>query len=99
MVPFVCPEGVTLDNTQSFIAEITRIFGDSDQTATASRELGRLRQGSRDFTRYYADFARLTAILNLSEKTKVQTLKRGISNEIRNATAYQGIPDNETLER
>ena len=45
----------------------------------------------------YADFARLTAIFNLTEDTKMQTLEHGIKNEIRNSMAYQNTPDNKTL--
>ena len=98
MEPYVSPSGVSFPDIEAFLNEITRIFGDSDEKATASRELEKLKQGSRDFARYYADFARLTAILNLTEESKIQSLERGISSEIRNAMAYQDTPDNESLE-
>ena len=101
MEPCVSPADVALSDTQSFLDEITRIFRDSDEKATAARELEWLKQGSRDFARYYgyyADFACLTAILDLIEETKMQALKRGVSNEIRNAMAYQDTPENETLD-
>ena len=99
MEPYVSPSGVAFPDIEAFLKEITRIFGDSDKMATAARELENLKQGSRDFVRYYyADFARLTAILILTVETKMQTLEHGIANEIRNAMAYQDTPDNETLE-
>ena len=98
MEPYVSPSGVAFPDIEAFLNEITRIFGDSDEKATASRELEKLKQGSRDFARYYADFARLTAILNLTEESKMQSLERGISSEIRNAMAYQDTPDKESLE-
>ena len=54
--PYVSPSGVAFPDIEAFMKEITRIFGDSDEKATASRELEKLKQGSRDFARYYADF-------------------------------------------
>ena len=98
MEPYVSSTGVTFPDTEAFLKEITRIFGDSDEKATVSRELEKLKQGSREFSRYYADFARLTAILDLTEESKIQTLERGITNEIRNAMAYLDTPEQETLD-
>ena len=68
MEPYVSPSGVAFPDIEAFLKEITRIFGDSDEKATAARELEKLKQGSRDFPRLgnYADFARLTANLNLT---------------------------------
>ena len=54
---YVSPSGVAFPNIEAFLKEITRIFGDSDEKATAARELEKLKQGSREFARYYADFA------------------------------------------
>ena len=45
--------------TDDFLRELTRIFGDSDELATAARDLERLRQGNWEFSRY---FVRLVAI-------------------------------------
>ena len=98
MEPYVSPSGVACPNIEAFLKEITRIFGDSNAKATAAREPEKLKQWSRDVARYYSDFARLTAILSLTEETKMQTLEWEIAIEIRNAMAYQDTPDNETLE-
>ena len=98
MEPYVSPSGVTFPDIEAFLNQITRIFGDSDKTTTISREPEKFIQGSRDFARYCADFARLTAILNLTEERKMQSLVCGISSEIRNAMAYQDTPDNKSLE-
>ena len=98
MEPYISPSGVAFPDIEAFLKEITHIFGDSDEKTTAARKLERLKQGSRNWARYNADFARLTAILNLMEESKMQTLERGIRVEIRYAMAYQDTPDNETLE-
>ena len=97
MKAYVSQSGVAFPDIEAFLKEITHIIGDSDEKATAARELEKLKQGSKDFARYYADFARLTAILNLMEVSKMQTLEHGIRQEIRNTMAYQDTPDNETL--
>ena len=57
MEPYVSSTGVTFPDIEAFLKEITQIFGDSDEKATASRELEKLKEGSREFSRYYADFA------------------------------------------
>ena len=82
----------------AFFKEITRNFEDFDEKATAARELEKLKQGSRAFDRYYADFARLTASLNHTRESKMQTMERGIANDTQNPMAYQDTPDKETLE-
>ena len=98
MEPYVSPSRVAFHDIKAFLMEISCIFGDSDEKATAARELERLKQGYRDFARNYADFARLAAILNFTKETKILTMERKIANKIRNAMAYQDTPDNETLE-
>ena len=53
----VSPSEVAFPDIKAFLKQITSIFGDSDEKATSARELEKLQQGSRDFARYYADFA------------------------------------------
>lgn len=65
--PYMGPAVVAFPDTTAFLAEITKIFSDSEEKYTVSRELERLKQRSREFSRYYADFARLVAILGLTE--------------------------------
>ena len=98
MESYVSPLGVAFPDIAAILKEIICIFGDSDEKATIARDLEKLKQGFRDFARYYAVLARLTAILNLTEESKMQTLERGIIQEIRNAMAYQDTPNNQTLE-
>ena len=64
MEPCFDPTGhIALTSTSAFLDELSRVFGDSDEKATAARELEQLRQGKRDFAHYYANFVRLTNIL------------------------------------
>ena len=57
MEPYVSQSRVAFPDIKAFLKDISRIFGDSDEKATAARDLEKLKQGSRDFARYYADFA------------------------------------------
>ena len=98
MEPLVSPDGVNLADTAAFLTEITRIFGDSDEQGSASRELEKLKQGSRDFSRYYADFARLAAILGIEDRAKRYALERGLSQEVIASLCHQGPPGDETFD-
>lgn len=50
MEPSLGPMGhIRFKDAAAFLAELTRIFGDSDEESTAARELERLRQGNREF--------------------------------------------------
>jgi hypothetical protein len=98
MEPFVSPEGVNFADTAAFLAELTTIFGDSDEKATAARELEKLKQGNRDFNRYHADFVRLMSILEYDATAQRHALERGLSREILEALRYQDAPEEETIE-
>lgn len=96
MEPFLGPMGIDLANTAAFLAEITHIFSDSDEEKTAARELEKLKQGNRDFSRYYADFVRLsTMIPDMGEKAEKRALERGLSSELLDLQ-YQDAPVDET---
>ena len=45
MEPYVSPSGVAFPDIEACLNEITRIFVDSDEKATAFRELEKLKQG------------------------------------------------------
>jgi hypothetical protein len=96
--PFIGNNGqISFEDTAAFLAEITNIFADSDEKATASRELDKLKQGTRDFARYHADFVRLTTILECTEETKKLALERGLSSDMLAGLKYQDAPAEETL--
>lgn len=70
MAPSLSPNGrISLSSPDEFLRELTRIFGDPDEAATAGRDLDRLRQGNQDFSRNYTDFIRLVTILQCDEGT------------------------------
>lgn len=83
MEHFLGPTGIARADTATFFAEIARIFGDSDEGSIAARELEKLRQTNRDFSRYYAGFIRLVALLpGMSDRSKKRVLEKGLSSEL-----------------
>ena len=89
---------VKFDNAGALIDELNRIFGDSNEEATAALELGNLRQGNNDFARYYADFSRLAAILEYGDKARRHALDRGLSPELLDRISGQVTPPGESLD-
>ena len=98
MEPLDSPDGVNLADTAAFLAKITRIFGDSDEQGSASSELEKLKQGSRDFSRYYADFARLAVILGINDGAKWYSLARAFYHEVIATLCHQDPPGYETFD-
>ena len=98
MEPLISLNGVNLADTAAFLAEITHIFGDSDEPGSPSRELEELKQGSRDFSWYYADFTRLAAILGIDDRVKRYALERGLSHEVIASLCHQDPPGDETFD-
>ena len=98
MEPYLNPTGhIALTSTSAFLDELSRVFGDSDEKATAARELEQLRQGKRDFAYYYADFVRLMNILGYGDDAHRYALDRGLSIELLAGLEHQPVPPGETL--
>ena len=98
MMPFLAANGrISLDSSEAFLKELTRIFGDSNEVITASRELERLRQGNRDFSRYYADFVRLVATIGCDEVHQRYALERGLSPDLADRLCCQAVPPSESF--
>ena len=95
---YLNPTGhITLTSTSAFLDELSSVFGDSDEKATAARELEQLRQGKPDFAHYYADFVRLTNILGYGDDARCHILDRGLSAELLAGLEHQPVPPGETL--
>jgi uncharacterized membrane protein YjjP (DUF1212 family) len=54
-------------------------FGDPNQVGTASAELDKLTQGSKEFSPYYAEFQYLITILDYNTNVIKAALKYGVS--------------------
>ena len=98
MEPFLRDDShIAFETVKDFLKELTRVFGDSNEKATAARELERLRQGNRDFSRYYADFTRLVNVLGYNGEARRDALERSLSQELLDALRYEPEPDGESL--
>ena len=93
ILPHVTETGVNLDNVEAMITILTTAFGDPDVAATAERELNKLQQKQREFSAYYAEFQRLITDLDYNDSAKRNALRRGISDELKDALMYRDIPD------
>ena len=98
MEPLFSPDGVNLADTAAMLATITRIFGNSDEQGSASRELEKPKQGSGDFSRYYVNYARLAAILGINDRAKRYALERGFSLEVITSLCHQDPAGDETFD-
>ena len=98
MEPYLNLTGhIALTSTSAFLVELSRVFRDSNEKATAARELEQLRQGKRDFAHYFANFVRLTNILGYGNDAGRYTLDRVLSAELLAGLEHQPVTPSETL--
>ena len=79
--PYVRDGRVELDNLEALISKLNATFGDPDRKATAERKLMAWKQGSKDFSTFFAEFSRYAADLEWND-----IAKRGI---MRSALCYE----------
>jgi hypothetical protein len=95
--PHLANDRLNFATLDEFTEVLKMAFGDPDETRTATLELESLRQTNKEFSRYYADFQRLMAIVNYDERAKRAALERGLNKELKSALTLQDAPDNETF--
>ena len=88
---------IALTSTSAFLDELSHVFRDSDEKATAARELEQLQQGKRDFGYYYADFICLTNILWYGDKLCRYALDRGLLAELLAGLEHKPVPPGKML--
>ena len=64
---------------------LTNIFGDADRQVTAQNNIDRLRQRNREFSVYYAEFAKDIEATGYNNAARKVALLRGLSDELENA--------------
>lgn len=67
-------------------------FRDPHPKSTAQRLLTALRQGNQDFSRYLANFTLLSNHFNMTEETKIWTLRGGLSPGLKEEMRYRDKP-------
>ena len=94
VLPHVQDTHINLANVAAVIQLLEEAFGDPDRVATAFRELAALRQKDREFSLYLADFQRIAADLTLGEQSKIEHLRSGLSNELKDTlTGVLEVPE------
>jgi len=75
-----------------FAVALKNAYDDPDARATAQRKLRNLKQGDKDCSTYYAEFATYATVLNYDDTTKIQFLTEGANHDLKIAIAYQPSP-------
>jgi hypothetical protein len=83
IIPFMRDDKIDLPDLKALIDILERAFGDPDRAATAARKLYALKQGHREFSTYYAEFARYAADVDWNEPAKLSVLKNGLSYDLK----------------
>ena len=73
--PHITEAGITLANVTALLNILQTTFGDPDTQRTANRELRKSRQHNKEFSTYVAEFMRLSAIVPLDERAKLDHLR------------------------
>jgi hypothetical protein len=93
VVPNVTATGITFANVEAMIQTLERAFDDPDRKGTAQRKLEGLKQTNKDFATYYAEFQCYVAELDWNESAKKAQLRRGLSNELKDALILMDEPE------
>ena len=68
-------------------------YDDQDRQGPAERELGMLKQGTREFSAYFADFQRIMAELQWDSSAKKAALRRGMAGNLTDLLLSYDCPD------
>ena len=80
-----------LDTYQQFLQEINKTFGDINETATAERELQRLKQ-TKSCSLYTTEFRRITSHLSWNEEALIFTYYQGLKDYIKDELSKDERP-------
>lgn len=83
---------IDIDDVEALIVLLEEAFGDPDKIGTAQRELAARRQGRHDFARYLTDFLRISNKLEMTDLTKIFTLRAGLSSELKDELLHRDEP-------
>ena len=72
----------TFPTWASFTQALKAAFDDPDAYQTAEEKIHKLKQGNRDYTKYYTEFITYATILEWDERTKISFFKRGLNGEL-----------------
>lgn len=85
ILPHLNNDQVGFENLDALIKTLENAFDDPDRAGTAQRTLRSLKQGSRDFAAYYAEFQRFAPETGWDNTAKRFALREGLSRELQSA--------------
>lgn len=86
---------INIDSIDKFLQILEAAFGDPDKKGTAQRKIRTLRQTSRSFHEYLADFQRYIVDTGYDEEARLACLIDGLSQELKSMLVY--IPTPKTM--
>jgi hypothetical protein len=92
VMPFIENGVVSLPLAADMWDILDRSYEDQDKVGTALRELNNLRQGTRDFSAYFADFQRVQATLKWDDNAKQAALYTGMTEGLKDVLAHYALP-------
>ena len=94
LMPYILDDRVNLADLPAFVTILETAFGDPDRRRTAERRLHTLKQASRDFSTYFAEFQRYAADTQYDDHAKRSFLRIGLSREMIEALQHRDEPEN-----
>ena len=82
-----------LNDFNLFVKELHHVFGDSDQSATAERELQRLKQTSSTAS-YASEFRRLSVLVEWNDAALCNQFYLGLKNNVKDYLVNYDRPNN-----
>ena len=85
VISFVTADGINFADTEALISHLNTCFDDPDRTGTAVRKLQSIKQGTREFSAYFAEFQQYALQLNWNNDAIRAALKNGLAPELETA--------------
>ncbi|KAH0606106.1 uncharacterized protein H6S33_003767 [Morchella sextelata] len=89
---YVGEEGIALPSMTRFYEILDTAFGDPDRMRTARRNLRNIRQRTRTFPDYFAEFQRYAAESGMGEVSRIEALMEGINGELDKSMIHHETP-------
>jgi len=94
ILPHVRDNGeIGLEDLPAFIQLLEAAFGDPDRVATAERNMKEIKQKSREFSLYYAEFQVIAADLDWNPSARRNALRSGLSEEMKDSFIHTDMPE------
>ena len=94
--PHIVNDRIDLNTIKELWDVLDCAYNDTDRPGTAERELAMLKQGTREFSVYFADFLRIMAELKWDPSAKKVALRQGMAGNLKDPPLSYDYPDDWT---